>query len=176
MDISVRVDIENLRRASLAVLRKRHLELFHEEARSRHRDQLFRKIAWRLQAVRDGDLSERARKRAEEIAQDVDLRVIAPPNYFVVEGTPIEIAPTEPQPGDRDPRLPKPGTLLSRVWQGRTILVEVLVKGFRYDGRQFPSLSAVAFEVTGAHWNGWGFFGLISASRTKGKDTGGAER
>jgi hypothetical protein len=37
---------------------------FQEETRSRHREHLFRRIAWRLQALAEGDLSERARGRA----------------------------------------------------------------------------------------------------------------
>ena len=57
-------------------------------------------------------------------------------------------------------RLPLPGTLLSRKWKGRTILVEVLAKGFRYENQHYPSLSAIAVEVTGTRWNGLAFFGL----------------
>jgi len=36
----------------------------------------------------------------------------------------------------------------------------VLNKGFEYDGRVFRSLSAVAREITGSHWNGNLFFNL----------------
>jgi hypothetical protein len=49
--------------------------VFQEETRSRHREHLFRRIAWRLQALAEGDLSERARGRAREIARDADLPV-----------------------------------------------------------------------------------------------------
>ena len=52
------------------------------------------------------------------------------------------------------------GTLLKRKWKGRTILVEVLEKGFRYENRQYPSLSNIAVEITGTRWNGYAFFGL----------------
>lgn len=47
-------------------------------SRTRHRTYLIRKIAWRIQANVEGDLSERARKRAEELADDADIRVMAP--------------------------------------------------------------------------------------------------
>ena len=66
-------------------------------------------------------------------------------------------------PGDRnrrDSRLPLPGALLSRKWKGRTILVEVLAKGFRHENRQYSSLSAIAVAITGTRWNGLAFFGL----------------
>jgi ABC-type uncharacterized transport system ATPase component len=56
MDNSVLMEIEGLRRASLADLRNRFRELFQEEARSSHRELLFRRIAWRLQALSEGDL------------------------------------------------------------------------------------------------------------------------
>ncbi|MEO8050303.1 MAG: DUF2924 domain-containing protein [Acidobacteriota bacterium] len=60
--------IENLYR--VAGLREKYRELFQEEARSRHREHLFRKLVWRLQALAEGGLSERARTRAQEIAND----------------------------------------------------------------------------------------------------------
>ena len=64
MDTAVLMEIENLRRASLAGLHQKFREVFQEETRSRHREHLFRRIAWRLQAFAEGNLSERARGRA----------------------------------------------------------------------------------------------------------------
>src|ERR1039457_5329810 len=86
MDNAVLIEIESLRRASLAGLRGKYREVFEEETRSRHREHLFRRIAWRLQALAEGDLSQRARDRAREIARDADLRLIAPPDFFTVSG------------------------------------------------------------------------------------------
>ena len=65
MDTAVLMEIENLRRATLADLRDKFREVFQEPTRSRHREHLFRRIAWRLQALAEGDLSERARRRAQ---------------------------------------------------------------------------------------------------------------
>ncbi len=159
VDNAVLMEIEKLRRASLAGLREKFREVFREEARSRHREHLFRRIAWRLQALAEGDLTERARGRANEIAQDADLRKVAPRDFFTVEGEPAETTrATESRQKDR--RLPLPGALLSRKWKGRTILVEVLAKGFRYENQQYTSLSAIAVAVTGTRWNGLAFFGL----------------
>jgi len=63
-----------LRRMTVKQLRRRHVELFGEENRSANRQYLFRRIAWRLEAMDEGGLSERARQRAHELARDTDLR------------------------------------------------------------------------------------------------------
>ena len=159
MDSAVLMEIESLRRATLAALRQKHRELFQEETRCRHREHLFRRIAWRLQALAEGDLSARARKRAQEIAQDAALRIIAPRDFFIVEGERVQTRGGRNR-RQQDSRLPLPGAMLSRKWKGRTILVEVLAAGFRYENRHYSSLSAVAIAVTGTRWNGLAFFGL----------------
>src|ERR1700722_10947115 len=160
MDTAVLMELENLRRASLAGLREKFREVFQEQTRSRHREHLFRRIAWRLQALAEGDLSERARGRAHQIAKDADLRMIAPRDFFRVCGERVQTAPGDRDRRQLDSRLPLPGTVLSRNWKGRTILVEVLAKGFQYENRAYPSLSAIAVEITGTRWNGLAFFGL----------------
>lgn len=53
-----------------------------------------------------------------------------------------------------------PGTRLIRDWHGVGHTVTVLEEGFAYDGKHWPSLSAIAKAITGAHWNGPRFFGL----------------
>ena len=60
MTTEVLMEIEKLRRASLTALRAKYREVFQEETRCRHREHLFRRIAWRLQALAEGDLTERA--------------------------------------------------------------------------------------------------------------------
>jgi Protein of unknown function (DUF2924) len=166
VDIAVLREIESLRRASMADRRKRYREVFHEETQCRHREHLFRRIAWRLQAIAEGDLSQRARERAQQIAQDGDLRINAPRDFFSLGGELVETT------GDRnrrepDRRLPLPGALLTRKWKGRTVLVEVLAKGFRYENRQYSSLSAIAVAITGTRWNGLAFFGLTRPVRRR---------
>jgi hypothetical protein len=59
VDNAILMEIENLRRATLAALREKYQEVFQEETRSRHREHLFRRIAWRLQALAEGDLTAR---------------------------------------------------------------------------------------------------------------------
>ena len=160
MDKSIMMEVENLRRAGVAGLQEKYRELFQEEARSRHREHLFRKIVWRLQALAEGELTERARIRAREIANDADLRILAPRGFFSAGGEPVAVIPSNQSKKLHDPRLPMVGTVIRRSWKGRTILVEVLPKGFRYEGRHYPSISNIAVEITGTRWNGFTFFGL----------------
>jgi hypothetical protein len=176
MDTAVLMEIENLRRASMAVLRDKYREVFHEETRCRHREHLFRRIAWRLQALAEGDLSERARGRAHQIAQDADLRMIAPRDFFSVGGESVQTTPGDRDRRQQDNRLPLPGTVLSRKWKGRNILVEVLAKGFRYENRPYSSLSAIAVAITGTRWNGLAFFGLTRPASVQRKERSRAKK
>src|ERR1700732_2477400 len=102
------MEMENLRRASLTALREKYREVFQEETRSRHREHLFRRIAWRLQALAEGDLSERARTRARAIARDADWRTVAPPDFFTVDGESVRTTPGDRSRRPQDSRLPLP--------------------------------------------------------------------
>jgi hypothetical protein len=168
MDSAVLMEIEGLRRASMTGLREKYEEVFEEATRCRNREHLFRRIAWRLQALAEGNLSERARRRAHEIARDADLRKVAPRDFLSVGGERVQTTGEKRNGREQDRRLPLPGSLLSRKWKGRSILVEVLAKGFRYEDRHYPSLSAIATAITGTRWNGLAFFGLTRpASRDR---------
>jgi len=147
-------DIEALRGQTVAQLKAKYRELFGEASRSNHKQFLVRRVAWRLQAVAEGDLSERARQRALALAQDADLRLTAPRAQSAV---PANVSRY------RDPRLPSPGTVLTRNFQGTIFTVEVLQEGFRYQDRVYRSLSAVARQISGTQWNGFLFFGLHAA-------------
>ena len=148
MTPSLEVQIEELRKLPAIALQAKYLELFGEESRSGNRQFLFRRVAWRLQAVMEGDLSERARKRALELANDADLRV-----------HPAK-ALNAPMSGGPDRRLPAAGTILRRFFKGRSLEVQVLEDGFEFEGRRYQSLSAIASEVAGSRWNGFAFFAL----------------
>ena len=54
----------------------------------------------------------------------------------------------------------RPGVQLVREWNGRTYQVEVIKGGFRMDGKEWASLSAIAKHITGTDWSGPRFFGL----------------
>jgi Protein of unknown function (DUF2924) len=153
MNEEVRKEIEQLRREKTKALQARYLELFGEESKSSNQAHLFRRVAWRLQALSEGDLSQRARDRATALAVDVDLRLRAPHKFW------RELAAAPPGPV-RDPRLPAAGTTLQRQYHDRTIAVKILSDGFEYDGKIYESLSSIASLVTGTRWNGFAFFGL----------------
>jgi hypothetical protein len=158
MNTSIEVEIEELRKLSSLALRAKYREFFGEESRSANRQFLFRRVAWRMQAVAEGDLSERARRRALELANDADLRV-QPLKAFL--NRPMRV--TGP-----DPRLPAPGTIMRRSFKGRNLEVRVLDDGFEFEGRRYQSLSAIASEVAGSRWNGFAFFGRNGNARKAG--------
>src|ERR1700680_4142394 len=78
MDPTVITELEAWQDWKVAELKKRYRELFGEASKSSNKQFLFRRIAWRLQANREGDLSERARRRATEIADDRDPKEFVP--------------------------------------------------------------------------------------------------
>ena len=166
MTTTIQNEIAALRRMTAGELRRRHLELFGEESRSGNRQYLFRRMAWRLQALAEGDLSERARRRAEELARDADLRS-RPPRELAMEPAPADLKTVTGRIAlSRDDRLPMPGTVLKRVFKGHEYHVTVLPNGFEYDGQAYRSLSAVAHAISGSHWNGYHFFGIQQREQT----------
>jgi Protein of unknown function (DUF2924) len=158
MSINVAREVAALRRMTVKQLRHRYAEVFGDATAANNRPWLERRIAWRLQALAEGDLSERARKRAEELANDADLRVI-PPREAAAGGA-AEPPPAKSVPLPSDGRLPPPGSLITRAYKGETVTVQVLADGFEYRGEVYRSLSAVAKAVTGSHCNGFLFFKL----------------
>ena len=155
MELNIVNEVAALQRLSVGQLRQRFAELFGEATQASNRTWLIKRIAWRLQALAEGDLSERARRRAAELARDADLR-LNPPQHKTTATT----AAPEPVrlPAPADPRLPPPGSILARPYKGQLVQVQVLTDGFAYAGRVFPSLSAVAKAITGSHTNGFLFF------------------
>ena len=155
--------VKALNRMTVTQLRDRYAEVFGEAARSFNKPHLVKRIAWRMQANAEGDLSERACRRAHELANDADLR-IRPPTASLGTGENGGTT-TSPFHVEADDRLPMPGTLLKRNYKGRTVQVRVLPQGFEFDGEVYRSLSAVARKITGSHWNGYHFFGLPKPRR-----------
>ncbi len=144
---------------TITQLRERYEEVFGEACRSNHKQWLVRRIAWRLQANEEGDLSERAGRRAAELANDADLRMKAPPQKKpspAPRGRKVQAAIARRQ----DDRIPMPGTVLTREYKGDTVQVTVLPTGFDYEGEVYSSLSAAAKAITGSHTSGFLFFRL----------------
>ena len=72
-------EIAALPRLRVSELRAKFAAVFGEATPSHNKVWLVKRLAWRLQAQSEGDLSERARRRAVELAADADLRLSAPP-------------------------------------------------------------------------------------------------
>ncbi len=142
MDTTVGKELAALQRLGVPQLKARYAELFGEQPSTKNRVWLVKRLAWRLQALAEGDLSERARKRAAELANDADLRT-TPPREKPAQA-PAGRTVTAPAPARLDDRLPPPGTILTRPYKGRTSQVRVLADGFEYDGEVYASLSAAS--------------------------------
>ena len=155
MELNIVNEVAALRRLSVGQLRLRFAELFGETTRASNRTWLVKRIVWRMQALAEGDLCERARRRAAELARDADLR-LNPPQSQANATAPPSASISAPAP--IDPRLPPPGTILTRPYKGQLVHVQVLTEGFAYGGRVYASLSAVAKAITGSHTNGYLFF------------------
>jgi hypothetical protein len=152
MKLNIAKEVAALQQMTVGQLQQRYVEVFGEPVRSRHRQYLIRRIAWRLQANAERGLSERALRRAEELANVADARV-TPPRAATGTSTSTTASAT-------DRRLPPVGTAITRRYKGRTLTVTVLPDGFEYEGDRYKSLSAVAKAITGSHINGFRFFGL----------------
>ena len=156
MGTPVHHEIAALHRLTVPQLRARYAAVYGEGTAAANRAWLVKRIAYRLQVLAEGDLSERAKRRAAELANDADLR-LTPPRAEPTAHRP-EVAPPAPPP--KDERLPPPGTVLARPYRGETLQVRVLDDGFEFRGLVYASLSAVAQAATGSHCNGFLFFRL----------------
>ena len=96
-------------------------------------------VAWKLQQRVHGGLSAAVKRRLAELAKAMDE------NGDLAKARAIRL---------------KPGVRLIREWQGQTHDVLVLEDGFQWRGQRWRSLSAIAREISGAHWSGPRFFGL----------------
>lgn len=156
--LNVAKEVAAMERMTVDQLRAKYATVFGEPTNGRHKQWLIKRIAWRMQANAEGGLSERARLRAMELANDADLRM-TPPRELKLSPDAEERTKVVATKIRRNNSL-LPGTELSRDYKGRTVRVMVLAEGFECEGERYKSLTAVAKSVTGKHWNGFHFFGL----------------
>jgi hypothetical protein len=158
MHLNVGKEVAALQRMTVKELREKYAEAFGEETNANNKAWLVKRIAWRLQVLAEGNLSERARQRAAELANDADLR-LSPPKAKPASAEP-QRTKTASLRFKLDDRLPLPGTIITREYKGEKLQVKVLPHGFEFEGEVFKSLSAVAKAITGQHCNGYYFFRL----------------
>lgn len=144
--IDVDAELAALQGMRLAGLRAKWVEVYGAEPHSSSPEYLRRRLAWRIQELAYGGLSEAAKARLTElIARLPPLR---------------PAGARQPKRAGRDPRLPPPGSVLRREHGGRVHEVAVQADGFEYGGQRFDNLSRVAEAITGTHWNPYRFFRL----------------
>src|SRR4051812_24139015 len=121
--MSIHRELAALQRLTIKQLRTRYAEVYGEGTSASNRTWLIKRIVWRLQALAEGDLSERARRRAAELANDADLRLNPPRDQQtpVPDRTETAVLPFQP-----DDRLPLAGTILTRAYKGSVVQVQVL--------------------------------------------------
>lgn len=157
MRLNIESEVRRMRHMHIAELKAHYEDVTGEPARSNNRDYLVKRVAWRMQCREEGDLPERARRRALELADDAELRR-RPTEGWASAATPAARAVQGLRVNPRSEL--RVGTVLTRTYKGRLVEVRVLEKGFEFEGRRFRSLTAVTRELTGSNWNGRHFFGL----------------
>lgn len=140
---ALEAEIAHLRDLGLKELRARWRTVFRKEVPphiSRHL--LFRILAHHLQVNAFGDVDSECRRLLEQpdvigAADRIRARNGPSQNVTVIQGS-----------------------ILTREWNGRIYRISVLADGFAWNGKTYPSLSGIAFAITGTRWNGPRFFGL----------------
>jgi hypothetical protein len=145
-------ELDRIRSLGLEELRAEWRRLYHSEPPKISRDLLVLALGYRLQEIEHGGLSKSTRRKLRTIAKTLRMtgRVASTPSLSL-----------------------KPGARLVREWHGRAHTVTVTEDGFEYAGMSYPSLSKIAKKITGAHWSGPRFFGLLSAERPRTGGSGG---
>ena len=132
------VRLHALQDLNLTQLRAEWRRLFRTAPPLLSRDLLLRGVAYRRQELQGGGLARSVHRRLKALKAHDDAAPHAPTALAI-----------------------KAGSRLVREWHGRTHVVTVTDAGFDYDGRSYGSLTRIAREITGAHWSGPRFFGLV---------------
>ncbi len=149
-----RGDIGSLENAGSEAIHRWYCGLFGADVPGGNTELARRRIAWRIQAESGGGLPDSAKQHALGIARTFVGR------KSKQEQAALGPAVSSKLPSDHDSRVPVPGAVLVREYQGKQQFVRVLPSGFEWEGRVYRSLSAVAKAITGTKWNGYEFFGL----------------
>jgi hypothetical protein len=151
--VSTATELAALGHMTGAELAEKYVALFGQAARSRNKDFLRKRLAWRIQELAEGGLSERAVARIEELGPD-GIAARRRPARARASGSPTpQVAKAA-----RDPRIPPAGTAVRRLHGTTEHFVTIHDDGFEYRGERCRSLSKIARLITGTSWNGYLFF------------------
>ena len=146
--MSITDEIAELRAMPVPDLVERYEDVFGKPPRVKHRDWLWRRVAWKIQEQRLGGLSTLAKKRLDELIAELDL--------------PLGQRTVSSKVARQRSGEPSVGTTLVREWRGTEVIATRVEDGWEHDAVVYRSLSAIAKAVTGSHWNGKLFFGLTT--------------
>ncbi len=129
-------------------LREEWRRLYRGQPPRLSRDLLIRTIAYRMQELVYGGLSKATQRELDALTKELKGKgsIVVTPDKSL-----------------------RPGTRLVREWRGKTHMVLVTEDGFGYAGKPFRSLTTIAHAITGAHWSGPRFFGLIRKPASNGQ-------
>jgi len=136
---AVLAQLAAIKAAHVADLKQKWRDLFDREPPPYNRRFLENRLAYRIQELAYGGLSEETLERLDALADELEGK---PRRRHSLANRPIA------------------GTRLIREWKGVEHSVTVRQEGFEYQGRPYKSLSAIARQITGTRWNGLVFFGL----------------
>lgn len=156
MKETIETKIIALKNKTIPELQKEFEVLFDgQKASSDNKVYLVRRIAYRLQELEYGGLSQKAQNRLKEL-----IALYDPVNNKAIRPKVSVETQARTKTRGRDMRLPIPGTIITKDYRGKKHQVKMLENGFEYEGKIYKHLTAVAEKITGAHWNGYNFFNL----------------
>lgn len=144
--------VAGLETLSMEQLREQWRMLFGSEPPVYSSSFMKKRLAYRLQEIAFGGLSEEAKDK---------MKVILEENGYDKRGGKRVKKPSAKS------NMPIIGTRLIREWNGKRYEVIVVKGGFDYAGRKYKSLTSITKAITGTHWNGPAFFGLRSSGKSK---------
>lgn len=162
MNRAIALQLHLLDSMTTAELKAAYIEVFNERPHSHRRLWLRSRVAWGIQAKAERGMSQRFIEHGLKHADLSDIRMHAPRSYKPKRATPEPIAQVAPhvETEQRDPRIPAPGTVLERDFQGRKISVKILPHGFEWNGTVYPSFSKAVKTATGKSYSPYAFFKL----------------
>ncbi len=144
-------EIMDLKTKTLKELKAQYLDLLGQgKAIPTNKTFLIKRIAYKLQELQCGGLSQAAKEKVGTLIK----------KYDPINNKTIRPSKKDETDIKKDGRLPIPGTIITKVYKGKTLEVKVLEKGFEYKEKVYRSLSGIAKDVTGSGWNGFLFFSL----------------
>jgi hypothetical protein len=151
VELTVLQQVTALGRMPLPQLRDTWKVLFGRGAPAAYKaDQLVRRLAWRVQEIHLGGLSQKAQQTLRRIADEDDL------------------AGGRPRAPRRRAGALAPGTRLVRSWGGADHIVTAMADGgFEYAGKRYRTLTAATKVITGQHMSGPRFFGLVASKESR---------